>query len=221
MNSQRKILLELLETFHENGLLKHLILIGSWADFLYEECSVIENYTSLIRTQDIDWLILNRDRPSPPVSLHKILTEKEYMPNFSRSGIVCYGKDEFEVEFLSMHQGRPTLIADCPGVGITAEVLTHVDMLARFRITVDYKGYPVQIPEPAALALHKMIIRKERKPDKQEKDLNTIIGLLIRLTENDAGTQSLKAVYADLFIKEKKQVELFLYEHYPLLVLQN
>lgn len=57
MNNLRDELSSILETLSRNGLLKHLLLIGSWALVVYETYFRDSTYRPGIRTTDVDFLI--------------------------------------------------------------------------------------------------------------------------------------------------------------------
>lgn len=66
----------------QNRVLNHLILIGSWAEFLYEKCGVIDNFISTTKTEDIDFLIPDVKKRMEKVtclkSLRKVITYLTY-----------------------------------------------------------------------------------------------------------------------------------------------
>ena len=44
MYEQKKQLLRLLKLFSDNGFSEHLVLIGSWAEYLYMEAGILPDY---------------------------------------------------------------------------------------------------------------------------------------------------------------------------------
>lgn len=61
-----------LELLDEHNLLDYLILIGSWAEYMYEKCSIIDDFTSTTKTFDLDFLIMNINKPRDGVRLMNI-----------------------------------------------------------------------------------------------------------------------------------------------------
>jgi len=55
--------IETLTILDSLGLLEHVILIGSWAEYLYEQCNVVESFISTTKTMDIDFLVKNIRKP--------------------------------------------------------------------------------------------------------------------------------------------------------------
>ena len=45
------------------------MLIGSWAELLYERAGLIEGFEPSIKTMDIDFLVRNMRRPVPEVQV--------------------------------------------------------------------------------------------------------------------------------------------------------
>lgn len=51
------ICLEVLKRLEKASVLKHIVLIGSWAIYLYKYYFESKKYSTYIRTRDIDFLI--------------------------------------------------------------------------------------------------------------------------------------------------------------------
>ena len=52
-----KLCIEVLKRFNRAGILKHLILVGSWSIYFYKYYFNSPGYSTFIRTTDIDFLI--------------------------------------------------------------------------------------------------------------------------------------------------------------------
>lgn len=189
------------------NLLDHVILIGSWAEYLYEQCSVIDGFISTTKTMDIDFLVRNIRKPRERVNLVDAFQEKGYELSFRHTGVVTLIKDGFEVEFLAKQIGKPEPVVDSPNFG-KLETLGHMSIIDANTRTVMYQGVSVIIPHPAAFVLHKMIINKDRKV-KQEKDANAVKNLVYALEEDDLMVKAFLAIYETLTVKETKSVKAF------------
>lgn len=171
MHEQKKQLLKLLKVFSDNGFSKHLILIESWAEYMYMAAGILPDYEAVIRTLDVDFLVKNLRKPNPPMSIvgfakdEGFFVEEDCLTGVTR----LLTADGFEVEFLIAQKGKGEHSALKTNLGITAQALRHLDLLSSNTITVDYLGITVTVPEPEAFVLHKMIINSDRK-DKMEKD---------------------------------------------------
>ena len=62
-----------------NMILDNLILIGSWAQYLYEKCEVISNFVSTTKTEDIDFLIPDIKKKMVKVNLYEIFEKNDYI----------------------------------------------------------------------------------------------------------------------------------------------
>lgn len=171
MDEQRKQLLKLLKLFDDNGCSKHLVLIGSWAEYMYMVTGILPDYEAAIRTLDIDFLIKNLKRPVPPVNIAALAQEQGFYIEEDRlTGITkLLSKNGLEVEFLIAQKGSGESPALKTNLGVTAQALRHLDLLKTNSIEAEYLGIKVNVPLPEAFVLHKMIINDERK-DKMEKD---------------------------------------------------
>lgn len=175
MSEQKKQLLRLLKLFDDNGFSNHLILIGSWAEYLYTATGVLPNYEPNIRTLDIDFLVKNLKKPNPPVNIAALAKEEGFYVEEDRlTGTTKFlNKNGLEVEFLIAQKGKGNSPALKTNLGVTAQALRHLEILNANTIEVYYLGINVLIPTPEAFVLHKMIINSERK-NKIEKDQNVI-----------------------------------------------
>lgn len=189
------------------GLLDHVILIGSWAEYLYEQCSVIDGFISTTKTLDIDFLVRNIRKPREKVALVDAFQDKGYELSFRHTGVVTLIKEGFEVEFLAKQIGKPEPVVDSPNFG-KLETLGHMSIIDENTLTVVYQGVTVIIPHPVAFALHKMIINKDRKA-KQEKDAGAVKNLVYAIEEDEALVESFQAMYSTLTTKERKAVKGF------------
>ena len=67
---QQKEFLRFIKLLSDNDVLKDVVLIGSWAEFLYKEAGILSSeYIPNIKTMDIDFLLKNLRKPTPPKNL--------------------------------------------------------------------------------------------------------------------------------------------------------
>lgn len=163
-------IMDLLKALEERKALDYLVLVGSWAALFYKEYFKKEDYHSVIRTTDIDFLIPKKPTPETKIDISKLMAEKGFLEEFSQDGWVTYHKPEFHVEFLWPRLGpRPADVLNISELGVAARPLRHMKLLTENVIQVPYGGIDLNLPHPATYALHKLIISKKRK--QQEKAL--------------------------------------------------
>lgn len=206
MYEQRRQLLKLLKVLSDNGFSEHLILIGSWAEYLYMVAGVLPDYEAVIRTLDIDFLVKNLKKPDPPLSILSLVREEGfYAEEDCLTGVTrLLSVDGFEVEFLIAQKGKGEDIALKTNLGITAQALRHLNILRDNTLAVEYLGIKVYLPVPEAFVLHKMIINGERK-DKMEKDR-----MVINQMYNHINQEKFFSLYLGLTKKERKVVDAYL-----------
>lgn len=209
MNNYVKMLNVILNDLNDEGLLKDLILIGSWVEFLYEENNIIEGFSATTKTTDIDFLVPNIHKPRKKVSLPKILKEKGYELKTERlSKVNKFIKDEFEIEFLARQIGKPSNQEKVPSLGIKVETLKHMNVINKNVITVLHNNIKVIVPSPEAFVIGKMIINKDRSEEKKEKDNISINNMLITMMDIDKSMKELNRIYnEDTTKKEKKYID--------------
>ena len=198
MNTQERELVRFLRLLDGLGCLQHVMLIGSWAELLYERAGLLEGFEPSIKTMDIDFLVRNMRRPVPEVQVaaeargHGYLVESDRITDVTK----LYSTEGLEIEFLI---GKV-------GAGLESS-LRHMEVLARHMVTVPYEGMAVNIPAPEAYVVHKMVVNKERGK-KREKDAQAILRMWPFL---DTGV--LGEVIAGLTRKERSRVTSFLEAH--------
>ncbi len=203
---------ETLQLLDRNDLLKHIILIGSWAEYLYEESNIIDNYVSTTKTFDIDFLIRNIRLPREGVNIFKIFEEEEYITDMSRNGIVVFRKGKFEIEFLARQIGKPTITIKSPSFGLEVETLGHMSVIVDNTIDVKFNNLVVIIPDPVAFIIHKMIINKNRG-EKKEKDIVAIKNLVFYMENIPEYVLKMELLFDKLTKNEKKAVRKFVLDH--------
>ena len=67
-----------IKLLHDNDLLHHVELIGSWCEYLYAQSGALKGFDANIRTLDIDFLVKNMRRPAKKVSLSAIASQSGY-----------------------------------------------------------------------------------------------------------------------------------------------
>lgn len=202
-------LLKFIKLLSDNDLLQHVILVGSWAEYIYKKTDVLpEGYDPLIRTRDVDFLLKNMRKPTPPVSLIALAREEGYLVNEDRlNNTTKFLKNDFEVEFLIEQKGAGTMPTLYTNLGVTAQALRHMNILSSNTMNVRYLEFDITLPCPEAYAIHKIIINSERKR-KAEKDLKAILNIWGYL---DA--EKIAEIQEKLTKKERQVFKAFLTEH--------
>lgn len=178
--AQKREFFEFLYILKDLNVLPHVMICGSWAEYLYEEGNVLENFISSLKTKDIDFLIKNINRPADPVNLSSYVAENGYITDVDPllGTTKFYSPSRLEIEFLALQKGSGINSVLPTSIGVKAQALRHMDILLRHSMTVNIYDLNIQIPIPEAYIIHKMIINNKRKPNKQEKDMNSVIRLL-------------------------------------------
>lgn len=206
----RKVI-EIMRKLDDAGCLEHVMLIGSWADYLYSASGLLPDYESRIRTLDLDFLVHNIRKPTEKKNAVELLKELGFIVQIDRiTNVTKLLEPEtgFEVEFLSQQLGSGEERYMKTNLGVTAQALRHLNILASNKMEVEYLGLKVLIPKPEAFALHKMIINPERKPEKAQKDKEAIINMYPFLDKD-----VFNEIKSTLSKKELKTVETFISEN--------
>lgn len=178
---QFEILLEVLRKFHSAGVLKGIMLIGSWCLYFYRH--EFENPKSIpaVRTLDADFLIPHQGSFDAEADVPAILKSLGFAPVFNRaSNMVVYDHPHLRVEFLIPEIGRGFhKPRDIQKLHVKAQSLRYLNLLAGYPRLFSWKDLQIKVPEPAAFSIHKLIISGRRlKKDKRVRDVEAAIGIL-------------------------------------------
>ena len=212
MNDIKKIFWETIKILDKNMVLEHVVLIGSWAEYIYEKSGYLRNFEANLKTKDIDFLIKNINKPREGISIIEILEKEGFETSIDYiSGIFKFfkGKD-LEIEFIVREIGKGQVEPyDVPSFGIKAEGLRHTDLLLRNIAIIEINNIRITVPTPQAYLLQKIIINKHRK-NKAEKDYLGIENLLENIKSSDLESKKLKDLLVKISKKQKKTIDKFL-----------
>lgn len=210
--SQYELCLEVLRRLDRTGLLKNLVLVGSWCTLFYRDYLGDVNYPGVLKTRDMDLLI-----PDPAVlksrtDVAELLRDLGFVIGFTGSkGYIRLEHPELIVEFLVPEKGRGTdKPYKLPQLGLNAQPLRFLEFLARNTITATVENITVALPHPANFALHKLLVMGRRQlPEKQAKDKQAavkILNALIAKGQSDLIRQVFEAMPQKWHRNIKKQL---------------
>ena len=196
----------MLEKFNNLEINQYMILIGSCAEFFYQD--ILPNYISSFSTMDLDFYLPNI----------KFSTEIDFIKEMENIGYIYQedilsGKSKFyndegiEIEFLTNLNRNYNSVDKVRGLNINAECLKYLDIFENNNIAFHAnEKITIHIPTPEAYVIHKLIINNQRKPEKQKKDIYAV-GILIDSIQNSPHHASiLMRLYESLNKKRKKFV---------------
>lgn len=202
---------ECIDFLYQNDALDHIILIGSWAEYIYEKSAILKDFTKPLRTLDIDLLIRNKNIPNKQLNLIQAAKSAGYLIDEDRltGATKLYSvKASLEIEFLIHQMGsgnEPTLSTN---LGVNAQALRHLSILEKNHLTLNIMNYPIKVPLPESYFLHKIIINKDRNKGilkKAEKDMQALLNL-----KDYIDKEKCRLIYDSLTKKEQKTVSAFL-----------
>lgn len=179
---------EVLKRFAKAGILKNMILIGSWSVYFYKYYFNTSSYGSAIRTRDIDFLVPIPYKFAKKIDVFKLVEDLGFIEDFKGSkGYIKLEHPDLTIEFLVPERGRgqnkPYSIHE---LGVNAVSLRYLDFLVSNTIVVDCEGMHIRLPHPSAYALHKFIIfKRRRKKDKHDRDIEGALRVFMELMHNN------------------------------------
>lgn len=199
---------EVLLTLQEAGLLKDVLLIGSWCGHFYSSYFKKQKFNPTIQTLDIDFLIPDSKKiTSKDISLTSLLAPLDFYTEFTGSGWTRFVHPELRVEFLIPRLGPQS---DDPktikGWSIKAMPIRHTHVLTKNVIHLEDFGIKVPLPHPVAFALHKLFVSGRRKEKgKAIRDRELALRLLEAL-KNNHEKKVLKKIWNEFTKNEKFEI---------------
>jgi len=196
----------IIETFKTEGLLPYVMLIGSWSEYIYQDY-LKSGFKANLRTTDVDFLYKNLNQPrNKDINLVRALKGKGFLYRQNRNnGVAKFIKEDvLDIEFLVrvLGKGDPQH-RKIPSLGIVGIGLRDVNMLERYPLVVEVRGYTIIVPEPEIYVLHKTLISSKRlKPEKREKDLDSVRDLLPHIDK-----EHMRTMFNELGKKQQKAIE--------------
>jgi hypothetical protein len=206
--NQYELCVEVLARLHKAGILKDIILIGSWCVPFYKEYFSGVKYPSTIRTRDVDFLVPQPNSIKIKVNIPALLKDLGFVVGHAGSkGYVRLQHPDLVVEFLSPEKGKGIdKPIPLPQLGVNAVALRFLNLLADNVIKTRVKDFDVLLPHPANFALHKLIVSQRRfKEDKAIKDKDAAVETLKALLDKGE-IDTIRAVFGSLPAKWQKKV---------------
>jgi len=187
-----------IEIFDKTGLLPYIMIIGSWAEYVYTYYFKTD-FVPNLRTRDVDFLYGNIRKPNSKINITDALIQGgyRYMINPLSGAGKFIKEDLLEIEFLTRVQGSGSQhIYEIPSIGIKAEGLRDVNMLGDYPLELSCRNFNVIIPEPAAYILQKIIVNPHRMPvHKREKDIDAVRVLLTHIRQSECDRNRIKTIF--------------------------
>jgi hypothetical protein len=190
--SQYKLCLDILKRFDDAGILKDVVLIGSWCTVFYRNYDPSSgiDFTSL-RTRDIDFLVPRPSKIKKSVDVPRLVEDLGFVVTRLSSGLMRLNHPELILEFLTPERGAgregPVRL---PQFGMNAVALRFLNFLTDDLIRVKAEDFELTLPHPVPFALHKLIISRRRKDkDKGKKDYHMAVDLLRSLIKNGSSSR--------------------------------
>ena len=179
--NQYELCLEVLRRLNRTGVLKDVILIGSWCVPFYKSYFEGVEYSAVIKTRDVDFLVPAPSKIKTKIDIPNILKDLGFVVGFKGpEGYIRLEHLNLIVEFLVPEKGRGLdKPYQLPQFGLNAQALRFLNLLIQNTIEVKIEDIKIKLPHAANFALHKLIIFQRRvNKDKALKDRRTAIEIL-------------------------------------------
>lgn len=209
---QEETFWQTIKAFKEIGLLQHVMIIGSWAEYLFPSLFETEFMPNL-KTRDVDFFYRNINIPKEKIDVIQKLRDIGFVYDEVDGISRFYKEDLLELEFLTRVLGAGTEgRMNIKPLGITSEGLRVINILSDFAREIEVTGsdgeiYTLTIPEPAVYVIQKILTNPIREPqEKKVKDIVAIKELLYHIEKSTEHKIKLNEVYKALSKKQVKTV---------------
>ncbi len=206
--NQYDLCIEVLKRLEKAGVLKDVILIGSWCIPFYKDYFRNVRYPTAIKTRDVDFLVPTPSKTKIKADIPKLLKDLGFIVDFKGSeGYIQLEHSDLIIEFLVLERGRGLdKPHQLPQYGLNAQPLRFLDLLIQDTIKVKIEGIEISLPHPANFALHKLIIFQRRtKEEKIMKDRNAAIEILKALIAKGEA-ETIRRIFNSMIPKWQKKV---------------
>jgi len=200
--------LEILRRFQKAGILKYIVLVGSWSIYFYKYYFKSKSYSTYIRTRDIDFLVPTPFKFKKKLDVFKLIEDLGFLEGHKGlQGYIKLEHPDLTIEFLVPERGRGSDKAySRPQLGINAQPLRYLDFLIENTIMIGFDDLSIKLPHPAAYALHKFIIFKRRaKIDKHNRDIEGALRVFRQLIGNN-DYDAIRKIFGKMHKKWQKTV---------------
>lgn len=197
----------ILERLNKLAVLNDLVLIGSWAAYLYRVYFGKE-YNFIPKTTDLDLLIPLPYKDKRQIDLAEEFKDLNFIVQFSNEGYIKLGHPELSLEFIVPEYGRGS---DKPFVinnlGINAQPLRYVSLLLQDVIDISYRGIKVKVPHPAIFVLQKLLIIPYRKKEsKKLKDIEIAKSVISFIDKFPDDKKYMRKIFNTLPVSWQKKI---------------
>ncbi len=177
-DAQFDLCFKVLHRLQSAGVLRQIVLIGSWCGYFYKD--YFEEELPAPRTRDIDFLLATPPRVKPSVDVPSMLADLNFLVGFHSDGSMRLEHPELIIDFLVPEKGKGNLGPyKIKELGVTASRLRFVSLLLDDTISFQSHGLDLTLPHPINFALQKLIISGRRtKQEKASKDRSQAIDVL-------------------------------------------
>lgn len=177
MIENEKNLKLILETLDNEGILKNVILVGSWSLLFYEK--IFNSFEPELKTRDVDFYVpdIKKIKEKNNVIESFRLINFDISQDCLTNRSYFYSPDGFEVEFITKLTRDNLPSVKLGNTQIYAESISYVDIFNGNYIEMDYYGTKVNVVSPVTFVLQKLLINSARQ-DKSDKDISAVKNVL-------------------------------------------
>jgi hypothetical protein len=204
------LLLSVLRDMQHADILRYFVLVGSWCQDFYRHIYGNPVEIPAARTLDADMAIPRHLPKNKQVSILQIMEKNGFAVEIDfPSGLYRFTHPDLNFEFLTSPGAKSGEdVYRFKRLGITAQELPYMTIPLNYPMAITYEDITLNIPEPEAFTLHKLIICGLRSdPEKAQKDAETARGMLIYFEDKEWHIRRLQEIFSSFPKGWKKRVK--------------
>jgi len=205
------ILVNVLTDLQKVNVLKHLVIVGSWCQTFYRYQFNSPEEIPATKTMDADILIPKRmPRLKTPVDIVAIMKKNDFIFEIGpRAGLYKFNHPALKFEFLTDAGAKPDQdVRHFEQLHVTAQELHFMSLPLSYNYPLQYKHLTINLPEPEAFAIHKLIICQRRiNKEKAEKDRLTAQGMFLFIKNEPKRIERLHQILEEQSKGWKKRIK--------------
>jgi len=201
MSNQISLVYNILKSLDEKGILKNLIVVGSWCTYFYKYHFKEGDILPALKTRDIDFDVTFLKKSPLKVDIVDLFKKHGFVIDFKGEGYINLVHQDLMVEFLSLEKGKgQSEPYNLPGFGITASPVRFLSLIEEETIIINYENLLIRLPDPSRFAIHKLIVSERRPSKSAHKAANDVKQSLAvwDMLINMAETEKLKKVLSSI-----------------------
>lgn len=209
MTEQEAVFWQTIAVFEELKILKNIIVIGGWAEYLFAPL-FHGKYIPNTPTRRADFLYKHINKPKQKINLPEELRRRGYACACDKNGVSTFYSGaalqmQFTTRVLEVKKQSQNGLQEIAPLGITATQSRNANILAEYVCTIEQNGFAISVPEPACYAIQKILNAGGSANEQIQFDRTR--ALLLCIAQNERHAKRFEEIRAALPVKQQRALK--------------